>query len=79
MTTITFKREIDISVTPEEVALQFTEWGSDEQARFLNAVAQLVKLWDRPFCFQLQYLTDEKGLTREARSVMQQIGEYSGL
>lgn len=65
------------SITPEELAFEFCNLNYYGMAKFFIEVAQIKKKWDRPFCFQLQYVTDNDTLTYEARNIMQQIGEYS--
>jgi len=67
-------------VSPELVAEMFTEMGSDEQAQFFNHVAALASKWDHgagSLAMQLQYITDDDGLTLAGRRVMDGIGEYS--
>jgi hypothetical protein len=65
-------------VTPELVAELFSEMYSDEQARFFNHIAQVASRWKGiDLSMQLQYITDEDGLTLAGRRVMQDIGEYS--
>ena len=63
--------------TPEIVAELFSDMYSDEQAQFFNHVAEIATKWNGCFEFQLQYITDEDGLTLAGRRVMQGIGEYS--
>ena len=64
--------------TPELVAALFAGMYADEQARFFNHVAEVASTWAGiGFDMQLQYLTDENGLTLAGRRVMQAIGDYS--
>lgn len=69
--------EVDIHLTPKELAFVFCAGFSDEQAEFFNEVAKITKTWKAPFVFQLQSITDEDCLTDEARNVMLEIGRYS--
>jgi len=64
-------------VTPEIVAALFAGMGADQQAVFFNEVAELASKWDGCFAMQLQWITDDNGLTLAGRRVMQGIGEYS--
>jgi len=66
-----------LPVTPALVAEMFCHMYADEQAQFYNHVAAIASIWSHPFCFQLQAITDDKGLTLAGRRVMQEIGEYS--
>ena len=66
-----------VSANPEIVADMFANMGSDEQALFFNHVAKIVDTWDGGFPLQLQWITDDDGLTLAGRRVMQHIGEYS--
>lgn len=69
--------KVSVDMTPEDLADRFAELCSDEQARFFNRVADVSSKWKRGFEFQLQYITDEDGLTLAGRRVMQGIGDYS--
>lgn len=64
--------------TPEIIAELFAHMYSDEQATFFNHVDQVASTWSwGDMGMQLQYITDEDGLTLAGRRVMQKIGEYS--
>ena len=64
-------------ITPEIVAEIFAGMGSDEQARFFNHISKVASTWGAGLEMQLQYVTDEDGLTLSGRRVMQGIGDYS--
>jgi len=69
-----------LDITPELVAELFACMDSEKQARFFNHVDEVATSWHGgrgQLCMQLQYITDEDGLTLAGRRVMQQIGEYS--
>ncbi len=69
---------VEMKPTPFELASVFCSMDSTEQAEFFNAVAYTVNTtWDRPFCFQLQELTDDKKLQNSGRTIMSAIGEYA--
>ena len=70
------KINVDIVPTPDELASEFAQMDDEQQAMFFNELAIIVSKWDRPFCFQLQFVRDHPALTLEGKSVMQQIGEY---
>lgn len=64
--------------TPEMIAELFAHMYSDEQAAFFNHVDKIASVWSfGDMSMQLQYITDEDGLTLAGRRVMQRIGEYS--
>ena len=66
--------------TPEIVAELFANMDSEEQAKFFNHVAAISTTWrlgEGSLCMQMQYITDDDGLTLAGRRVMQMIGEYS--
>ena len=73
------KRQIDIDVrlTPQEMAFEFCNMSDAEQAAFFNELARITEKWRHPLCMQLQYLADNETLTTAARAVMIQIGEYA--
>jgi len=76
------KRNIDIEIlpTPKELAQSFCAMDSNEQATFFNEVYKNVKSeWEKPFCMQLQSITDSLELSAEGREIMREIGEYSEL
>ena len=73
--TIEFETELSV----EEVAEAFCGMSSTEQAAFFNTVYAITSDWSVPFCFQLQMITDEPVLDEGGRSIMRQIGEYSGV
>lgn len=65
-------------ITPEMVAELFAKMYADEQARFFNHVAKISSTWKGIGMYmQLQYITDEDGLSLAGRRVMQGIGDYS--
>jgi len=65
-------------ITPELVAELFAHMYADEQALFFNHVDEIASKWRwGSMGVQLQYITDEDGLTIAGRRVMQEIGNYS--
>jgi len=70
------KVTLHVEPTPQELAFEFSQMSDKNQAVFFNELARLVAEWEKPFCFQLQYITDHPALTSEGREVMRQIGEY---
>lgn len=65
-------------ITPELIAELFAGLGSDDQARFFNHIDKVASTWSNGgLPFQLQWVTDDDGLTLAGRRVMQYIGEYS--
>jgi len=73
---IIINEEIKI-ITPDMLAELFACMDSSQQAEFFNHVAEVSSKWHNCFEMQLQYITDEDGLTLGGRRVMQGIGEYS--
>jgi hypothetical protein len=70
------KSIVEITLSPDELAFEFANMGDEQQAMFFNELARITAKWDRPFCFQLQYVVDHPELTREGRSIMELIGDY---
>lgn len=66
--------DVEIHLTPDDLAQIFWEMPSNDQAQFYNKLGELA---DYRLAFQLQHITEEKGLSLTGRRVMQQIGEYS--
>ena len=77
MITRNFNFTENIYIDPKEIASEFCDMSSKEQALFFNEVALLVKTWGcGAFPFQMQALLEEESLTPEARHIMRTIGEY---
>ena len=77
---MTISRDIGINfddITPAELAKEFCEMDADNQALFFYEIAIESRKWKKPFCFQLQNISDSESMTEEARVIMSQIGEYS--
>jgi len=70
------KITIPILLTPEELAFEFCNMGNNKQAIFFNEVSEISSKWEKPFCFQLQSIIDDKSLTQGGRKIMESIGEY---
>ena len=71
-------KEVDITVTPKEVANIISNYDSREQVVMLNELARILNDWNNPYVFQLQHITDDNKLTDKARRLMEYIGDYSG-
>ena len=70
--------EVNVEMTPADLAERFCALDSAGQAQFFNHVADISSRWQGVgLAMQLQYITDEDGLTLAGRRVMQYIGEYS--
>ncbi len=50
---------LSLYIAPSEVAGMFASMDSKEQARFWEALADIVAKWDKPACFQWQMMRDE--------------------
>lgn len=70
-------RVIEIEPTPEELAREFAEMRSDDQAAFFNALAAEVKNWEYPFETQLMAIVEVGGLTPEGLALMRIICVYA--
>jgi hypothetical protein len=65
---------VDVEFTPEEIARAFWDLDSEGQAEFFNRLSEISQ-GDLPM--QLQYVTDDDGLTNKGRWSMELIGAYS--
>lgn len=70
-------REINIQLTSKELATEFCNMDSNEQAIFFNTIYAISKTWNRSFCFQFQDITNSDRLSNDGRAIMKSIGEYS--
>ncbi len=68
--------DLELDVTPEDVAKLFCDMDEVDQAKFFNEVSIITE--DENWCLpmQLQFIIDSPVLTRGGRSVMELIGEY---
>lgn len=69
--------DIEIKITPHELASEFCKMFSDEQAMFFKHIKEISDKWDNPFCFQVQSIIDDPSFSYEAKSIMRIFGEYS--
>jgi hypothetical protein len=69
--------EIDIDLSPEELAIELAKMDGDQQARFFNALAIQDVDWQFSWPMQLQLVTDSSELRSIGRDMMSMIGEYS--
>jgi len=53
------KKEIEISMTPDDLAELFIGWGSDEQAKFINLIGEHFKKADFDTELQCCYVSDD--------------------
>lgn len=67
---------VDVTPYPDELAFEFANMGSEQQAMFFNELANLVNRLT-PFEFQVRALTNHPALTDAGRLVMQAIGGYA--
>ena len=65
---------VEIVLTPEELAEEFWRMSDREQAGFFNHLAHISA---SGLIWQLQAITDEPTLSLAARYVMEKIGEYA--
>jgi len=72
-------RTIDIDITPtiEELAEEFCELGSDEQAEFFSMVAEMSYAWKAPIELQLNNISTSLSLSPDGRRLMEKIGVYA--
>lgn len=68
--------DVDIKLTPEQIASEFCDIDEHEQAEVFNHIALLSSQWNRDFCFQLQAVICSHKLTEEGKQIMRKIGEY---
>ena len=69
--------EVEIEITPKDVAQMFCSMSSADQAEFFNAIHDEVSTWPGPFVMQLQYIHDSPFLKQTGKDIMSAIGEYS--
>ena len=69
-------KDAKLVLTPQQVAEEFAEMDSDDQARFFNRLAIVVASWKGADCTaQMQMVTDSKLLSVEGLAIMAAIGE----
>ena len=75
--TITRSVEVEVELTPREVAQAFCDMSSDEQSMFFNEVGAMVEAdcWNLPM--QLECVANDDALGTLGRHVMRLIGCYA--
>ncbi|MEJ8803159.1 hypothetical protein [Pontibacter sp. H249] len=74
----TTNQEIELDITPYEVARLFCNMDGDEQAQFFSEIGEItVREWAAPFCIQMATVEGSNFLQDKGRDVMKTIGEYS--
>lgn len=68
---------VNYDPTPEQIAEEFCDLHQDGQAKFLNKIAEIFNLKNNSLPMQLEYITQEKSLTNEARYLMNLFGDYA--
>ncbi len=68
--------DVQISLTPEDLAEFFCGMDSVEQARFFNWVANISEKWERPFEDQMHYVSESETLNYKGIKIMRGIGKY---
>ncbi len=67
---------IQVKVTPKELASEFCEMDSMQQAEFFNTVASISKEWEcGHFIHQMNCVSSEQMLTDSGHKVMSIIGD----
>ena len=66
-----------VTITAEELADGFWKLDELEQARFFNALGQIVEGRFSDFVMQLAHLSKAKNLSKSGRRAMELLGEYS--
>lgn len=69
--------EIEISISPQELAKEFCEMDSESQAIFFEEIYRITKTWDKPFYYQLHYIATSSKITKNGLHVMRSIGLYA--
>jgi hypothetical protein len=68
------RTEVAFELTVSEIAVAILDMNDDEQTELLNSLARESK---GRLPFQLQAITDNKGLTSDARYLLSQLGDYA--
>lgn len=63
--------------TPEQLAEEFCKLYQEGHVRFLNKVSEIFNSPGNSLAMQLEYITQEKNLSYEARFLMSRFGEYA--
>jgi len=74
---ITKNISVEINIEPYDLAEELSNMSSLEQALFLNKLAEFINEWDTHYCAQLQAISDCPELTKEARDLMEYVGQYA--
>lgn len=69
-------RDVQVSLTVNDVAFLFCSMDADEQAQFFNRAAEVFDERKNSWPMQLQYVQDSKELKVRGKSLMTLIGDY---
>lgn len=71
--------EVELKLTPQELAEEFCEMGDYEQAIFFESIYNHTKKWDSSFALQMQYVRNiiDRNSLCDALSIMKTIGDYA--
>lgn len=70
-------KQVEVQLTPTEIASLFCNMNSQQQCQFFNQIAEEVNEWEYNFSIQLQSIVDDTTLTPSGRLIMALIGEFS--
>ena len=67
--------DVELDITPEDAALIFCSFDEQQQASFFEAIAREVKKnWSIPFSVQMDFIAINGNLSRDALSIVKDIG-----
>lgn len=73
---ITIQQNIDIEITPEQLAAIFCEMDDVEQSRFFNHMGKETTTWKVPFEFQLAAIQSCERLDEGGKRVLTTMAEF---
>lgn len=71
------KIDIEVEITPKELAEEFCNMDADQQAIFLNSIYDNFREWDDSIQMQTQAIVNSKNFKYGAKKIMQIFGEYT--
>ena len=69
------KREIEVIITPQEAAQAFTDWDSEDQAAFFDAIGHIASAWSGAGWCQQSY-SIVRNLDKSGKRVIESLADH---
>jgi hypothetical protein len=74
---VTRTASVTVSVSAFDLGREFARMNSEDQAQFFNGIAEGIRHFEKPACFQWQYMRDDMEGLPKALKVFRDMMEYA--